>query len=79
VGAAIVNVAHSMWHPELFTIFGWLIAVTAAALLLTPWRWHHTWGTWVMPAVFRHLKLFALGACALGVFLLYGVSRAVVW
>jgi hypothetical protein len=31
VGAAIVNFA----HPELFTVFGWLIVVTAMALLLT--------------------------------------------
>jgi len=76
VGAAIVNFARSMWHAELFTIFGWLVAVTAAALLLTPWQWHHTLGTWMMPPVFRHLKLFALGACALGAFLLYGASRA---
>lgn len=77
VGAAIVNFASSMWHPELFTLFGWLIVVTGVALLLTPWQWHHRLGTWMMPPVFQHLKLFALGACALGVFILYGLSRAV--
>jgi hypothetical protein len=78
VGAALVNAASSMWQPELFTIFGWLIVVTSVVLLLTPWRWHHTLGTWMMPPVFQHLKLFGLGAFALGAFILYSVYRGVV-
>jgi hypothetical protein len=77
VGAAIVNFASSMWYPELFKLFGWLIVVTAVALLLTPWQWHHKFGMRVMPLVIRHLGLFALGASALAAFILYGVSRAV--
>ena len=75
VGAAIVNFASSMWHPELFKLFGWLIVVTAVGLLLVPWRWHHKFGMWVMPLVIRHRRLFALGASALAAFILYGVSR----
>jgi len=75
VGAAIVNFASSMWYPELFKLFGWLIVVTAVGLLLVPWRWHHKFGMWVMPLVIRHMRLFALGASALGAFVLYGVSR----
>jgi hypothetical protein len=78
VGAAIVNFASSMWYPELFRLFGWLIVVTAVGLLLIPWQWHHKLGTWVMPLVIRHMRLFALGASALGAFILYGVSRAVI-
>jgi hypothetical protein len=66
-----------MWHSELFKLFGWLIVVTAVALLLTPWQWHHKLGTWMIPLVIRHMKLFAFGASALGVLILYGVSRAV--
>jgi hypothetical protein len=77
VGAAIVNFASSMWYPELFKLFGWLIVVTAVGLLLMPWQWHHKLGTWMMPLVIRHMRLFALGATALGAFILYGVSRAV--
>jgi hypothetical protein len=75
VGAAIVNFASSMWYPELFKLFGWLIVVTAVGLLLVPWRWHHKFGMWVMPLVIRHMRLFALGASALAAFILYGVSR----
>lgn len=78
VGAALVNFASSMWYPELFRLFGWLIVVTSVGLLLIPWRWHHKLGTWVMPLVIRHMRLFALGASALGAFILYGVSRAVI-
>ena len=78
VGAAIVNFASSMWYPELFKLFGWLLVVTAAGLLLIPWQWHQQFGSWVMPPVIRRMRLFALGAAALGAFILYGVSRAVI-
>jgi hypothetical protein len=77
VGAAIASFASSMWHPQLFKLFGWLIIVTAAGLLLIPWQWHNRFGTWVMPPVVRHMRLFALGAFALGAFILYSASRAV--
>jgi hypothetical protein len=77
VGAAIINFANSMWHAELFKLFGWLIVVTAVALLLTPWQWHHRLGTWMIPLVIRHMRLFGLGASVLGVLILYGVSRAI--
>jgi hypothetical protein len=76
-GAALVNFAGSMWHRELFQLLGWLMVVTAAVLLVTPWQWHHKFGTWVMPLVIRRMWIFALGAAALGAFILYGASRAV--
>ncbi len=76
-GAAIVIFAPSMWYPDLFKVFGWLIIVTALGLLLIPWQWHHKFGKWAIPLAIRHLKLYALGAFALGTLILYGVSRAV--
>jgi hypothetical protein len=76
VGAAIVGFAGSMRYPKLFNVFGWLIIVSTAGLLLIPWRWHNKFGTLVMPSVFRRMRLFALGACALGAFILYCVVRA---
>jgi hypothetical protein len=36
VGAAIVTFASSMRYPELFKLFGWLIIVSTAGLLLIP-------------------------------------------
>jgi hypothetical protein len=74
VGAAIVNFASTMRYPELFKLFGWLILVTTAGLLLIPWQWHHKFATRVMPPVIGHMRLFALGAFALAAFILYGVS-----
>jgi hypothetical protein len=67
-----------MWHPDVFKLFGWLIVVTAMALLLIPWQWHHRLGTRVIPLTIRHMWLYALGAAALAVFILYGMSRAVI-
>lgn len=67
-----------MRYPGLFTLFGWLIIFTSALLLLTPWQWHQAFAARVMPLVIRHMRVFALGAAALGVFILYGMSRVVV-
>jgi len=72
VGVAIVNLASSMRYPELFRLFGWLIVVTTVVLLLMPWQWHQKFGSMAMPLVFRHMRLFALGAVALAAFILYG-------
>jgi len=75
-GGAIVLFAPSMRYPHLFRIFGWLVVVTTVALLALPWRWHHEFGKRATPMVIRHLKLFAFGALALGLLILYGVSGA---
>jgi uncharacterized protein YjeT (DUF2065 family) len=77
VGTAIVNCAGSMWYPDFFRLFGWLIALTSVALLLIPWRWHHTLATRVIPLTIRHMRLFGLGASVLALLILYGLSRAV--
>jgi hypothetical protein len=78
-GGALVSFAPSMWYSDVFKLFGWLIVVTAVALLLLPWRWHYEFGKWAIPLVIRHMKLFAVGAVALGILLFYGVSRVVLF
>jgi uncharacterized protein YjeT (DUF2065 family) len=75
VGISIVNLASSMRYPELFRLFGWLIVVTTVGLLLMPWQWHRKFGSGAMPLVLRHMRLFALGAVALAVFILYGFGH----
>jgi hypothetical protein len=74
-GGALVIFAPWMWYSELFRLLGWLIIITAAALLVLPWRWHNTFGTWAIPLVIRYMKLFAVGALALAIFIFYGMSR----
>jgi hypothetical protein len=77
VGAALVSVASAMRYPELFTLFGWVIVGTTVGLLTIPWQWHQRFAARVMPPVIRHMRFFALGAAALGAFILYSVSRVV--
>jgi len=77
VGVAMITFAGSMRYPELFRLFGWLVIVSTAGLLLIPWQWHNKFAGLVMPPVFRRIGLFALGAFALGAFILYSVFRVV--
>ncbi len=72
-GAAFLVYAPQMRYAEAFRLFGWVVVVTAAILLLMPWRWHRRIGGWVIPMATRNLKLFAFGALALGVFVLFSV------
>ena len=78
-GAAIVVFAPSMSLSSLFRSFGWIIVVTTVGLLLIPWQWHHKFGEWAIPLAIRHLKLYAIGALALGTFILYAALRSIVW
>lgn len=78
VGAAILNFAVLMRYPELFRLFGWLIIVSTIGLLLIPWRWHHKFAKLVMPPVFERMRLFAFGSFALGAFVLFSVSSALI-
>ena len=73
-GVAFIVVAPQMQFPNVFRIFGWLVGLTAACLFLIPWRWHHRFGEWAIPLAIKYMKLYALGAFALGVFILYAVS-----
>jgi len=73
VGAALVVRSPVMWQPSIFWLVGWAIVVSSAALMSVPWQWHHRLGERVGPILFRHLRLYAVGAFAFGALLLYGV------
>ena len=73
VGAALVILSSTMWQPKMFLLLGWAIVVSSAALICVPWQWHDRLGERVRPMLVRYLKLYAVGALALGVLLLYGV------
>jgi hypothetical protein len=73
VGAALVVVSSNMWQPTVFWLLGWALVVSSAALICVPWRWHDRLGERVRPMLVRYLKLYAVGALALGVLLLYGL------
>ena len=73
VGAALVVGSSTMWQPTVFWLLGWALVVSSAALICVPWRWHDRLGERVRPMLVRYLKLYAVGALALGVLLLYGL------
>ena len=73
IGAALVVFSSTMWQPKMFWLFGWAIVISSAALICVPWRWHDRLGDRMRPMLVRYLKLYAVGAFALGVLLLYGV------
>jgi hypothetical protein len=78
VGMALMMFAPSMTWPSVFNGLGLLIAVTAIALMLTPWRIHQRFAIWVMPIVYQYFKIFAGAAFALGLLVLFGWLGAVV-
>ena len=73
VGTALVVLSSTMWQPKVFWFFGWAIVVSSAALICVPWQWHDRLGERLRPMLVRYLKLYAVGACTLGVLLLYGL------
>lgn len=76
IGTALVMSAPAMWPANLFGVIGWAIVISAVALLLMPWRWHHGLGKRVLPTLIRRMKLYAVGVFAFGCLLLYGVFSA---
>ena len=69
-GTGMIFFAHQMRFSNLFNVFGWLLVSTAAVLLLVPWTWHHRFGEWAIPLAIKYKKFYALGAFALGLFIL---------
>ena len=74
VGTALLALADRMRYPAAFTLLGGLMAGTTLVLLALPWRWHQRFAQRVMPSVFRHMRLFALGVALLAVFILHGLA-----
>lgn len=75
VGGALVLYAPRMLLSGAFNLFGWVLLVTSAGLLLVPWRWHHRFAQHAVPPVARHLALVGLASLALGGFILVALVR----
>lgn len=72
-GAAFITYSPEMTPQDIFRLFGWIIVLTSAALLLVPWQWHRRFAGKVIPVVVRHLPLYALASLVLGAFIIYGM------
>ena len=77
IGASLIIRSGSMWQPKVFWFVGWAIVLSSTVLILAPWQWHRRFGEEVRPMLIRHMKLFAAGLLAFGVFLIYGVLAAI--
>ena len=75
VGGALVLQAPRMFLPGAFSLFGWVLLVTTACLLVIPWRWHHRFAKQMVPRATRYITLIGLASFALGGFILAAVTR----
>lgn len=75
LGAAFVLHAPRMLLSDVFNLFGWVLLVTTACLLLLPWRWHHRFARQAVSRATRHIALIGVASSALGGFILLAVVR----
>ncbi len=76
VGGAFVINSPGMLAPRVFTIFGWVLLVTTAGLLLFPWKWHQRFAEEAVPRATRYITLIGLCSLALGGFILAAAIRS---
>ena len=74
-GAGFIVFSSSMLYSNVFYYFGWIVIIPTIGLLLIPWQWHHKYGQWAIPLAVRFIKVYAFGAVALGLFILYAALR----
>lgn len=75
VGVALVLYAPRMFFSGGFKMFGWVLLVTSACLLLIPWQWHHRFAQYAVPLFTRYIVLMGLVSLAIGGFILAAVVR----
>lgn len=73
VGGAFVIHAPRMFAPCVFRLFGWVLVVTSACLLVFPWQWHHRFAQYAVPSATRFITFLGLCSLALGLFILLAV------
>lgn len=75
VGGALVLHAPRMLFAGAFTVFGWVLLITTACLLVMPWRWHHRFALQAVPRAARHITLVGLTSLVIGGLILAAVAR----
>lgn len=76
VGIAFIGYSPHMLWPKAFWVFGWLLVISTAVLMLIPWRWHRRFARKVVPPITRHTWLFGLVSLPLGGGILFAVFFA---
>jgi hypothetical protein len=73
VGASLVIYSSDMWQSDVFRLIGWVIVVSAVALMIFPWQWHQRFGKTILPTFIKYMRLYAIAALAFGALILYAV------
>jgi hypothetical protein len=73
VGGAFVIHAPRMFVPGVFMLFGWVLVITTACLLLLPWQWHHRFAQHAVPRATRYIVFIGIFSLAFGLFILMAV------
>ena len=74
-GAGFVLYAPHMLLSDAFNLFGWVLLVTTAGLLVVPWRWHHRFAQRAVPLFTSHVGWVGLVSLAIGGLILWAVVR----
>ncbi len=75
VGGSLVVYAPHMFSAGAFRLFGWVVLITTAVLLVLPWRWHRSFANRFVPRATRYIKAIGLCSLALGLTLLAAIIR----
>ena len=78
VGGAFVLHAPAMRFSLVFTVFGWVMVLTTAMLVLVPWRWHRHFAQQAVPQALRFLPLLGLASLGLSGLVLVGLFGSAV-
>lgn len=73
-GAFLLAAPYALW-PRAFSMFGWVLVVTTAGLLLIPWRWHHRFARRAVTEALRFLPLVGVASIVLGGLVLWAILR----
>lgn len=74
-GAGFVLYAPRMFFSDAFSLFGWVLLITTAGLLVVPWRWHHRFAQRAVPLFTGHVAWVGLVSLAIGGLILWAVVR----
>ena len=75
VGAAMIIAAPRLQYADVFVIFGWILVITSAVLIVLPWRWHLRFAERVVPPFTRYIVTIGTSCLLLGAFILLALFR----
>ena len=75
VGGAFVIHAPQMYLSVVFSLFGWILILTTAVLLVIPWTWHRRFAQYAVPKAIQYIKLIGLVSLALGGLIIAALIR----